>query len=71
MAYTIEQYNALQAAIATGALEVEYADNRTKFRSLAEMEQILSKMKGELGLNTSAGNSRVVRTQYSKGLKGC
>ena len=70
MAYTLEQYNTLQAAIATGAMEVEYADNKVKYRSLAEMKQTLSDMKADLGLNTSR-NSRVVRTQYSKGLKGC
>lgn len=50
-AYTTAQYDALKAAIATGALEVRYADGRTvKYRSLQEMQQILDSISAELGI---------------------
>ena len=50
MAYTIEQYQALQAAIAGGELSVRYADRSVTYRSVAEMLQILRLMQADLGL---------------------
>lgn len=48
MAWTQADVDALKAAIATGALEVRYADGRyTKFRSLAEMKETLAMMQAE------------------------
>lgn len=51
---TIEnQIAALEAAIATGALEVKYRSGETsrevKYRSISEMEAILSKLKAQVG----------------------
>lgn len=51
---TIEnQIAALEAAIATGALEVKYRSGETsrevKYRSIGEMEAILSKLKAQVG----------------------
>ncbi|MNJ58422.1 hypothetical protein D3C77_540550 [compost metagenome] len=66
MAYTIEQYNALQAAIAEGALSVRYADKSVTYRSLDEMMRILKLMASELGLNAcNAGGRRFA--SFSKG----
>lgn len=66
MAYTIEQYNKLKAAIATGALEVKYADKTVKYRSLDEMSAILTAMGKELGLISSGKNHKY--PSFSKGL---
>jgi hypothetical protein len=64
MAYTQEQFTALQDAIAQGVLTVEYADKKVTYRSLAEMQQILSDMKIELG--TSNHGRRYA--SHSKGI---
>lgn len=65
MAYTPEQLTALEAAIAQGALEVQYKDRRVKFRDLAEMNEIRRQMRAELGV--SKGSNRRFAS-YSKGL---
>jgi len=63
--YTIEQYQALSAAIALGALEVEYADKKVKYRSLNEMLQIQNAMILDLGI----GNNRSrIRATYNSDL---
>lgn len=69
--YTLEQYNSLKAAIATGSQTVKYGDKTVEYRSLSEMTQILRMMETELfpaptapGL---AAGRRVV--EFSKGLK--
>lgn len=50
MAYTQAQYDALQNAMATGALTVRYADGRTvTYRSFDEMKAILDVMAAEMG----------------------
>jgi hypothetical protein len=66
MAYTIEQYSALQAAIAEGALSVRYADKSVSYRSLDEMMRILKLMATELGLNACHDGGRRY-TSFSKG----
>ncbi|MFN3646247.1 MAG: phage head-tail joining protein [Gemmobacter sp.] len=48
MAFTVEQRTALAEAIARGALEVQMGQERVKYRSLAEMRQILALMDAEL-----------------------
>lgn len=51
MAYTQAQHDALEGAIAIGALKVKYDDGKeVEFRSLREMNIILSQMKKSLGL---------------------
>lgn len=66
MAYTLEQYQALQAAIAGGELSVRYADRSVTYRSVSEMLQILRLMENELGLNTDTSGGRRL-TSFSKG----
>jgi hypothetical protein len=67
MAYTLEQYQALQTAIAGGELSVRYADRSVTYRSVSEMLQILRLMENELGLNTDTTGGRRL-TSFSKGL---
>lgn len=66
MAYTLEQYTALQAAIAEGALTVRYADKSVQYRSLDEMMRILKLMATELGLNSNNDGGRRYAS-FSKG----
>jgi hypothetical protein len=50
MAFTTEEYNNLKSAYAKGVLTVEYGDQKVTYRSLSDMEKILSKMETELGI---------------------
>ncbi len=51
MAFTNEQYEALKAAIATGATKVKYKDKEVSYRDLNEMRSILAQMEKELGID--------------------
>lgn len=64
--YTIEQYSALAAAIAEGALSVRYADKSVTYRSLDEMLRILKLMETNLGLNACNDGGRRYAS-FSKG----
>lgn len=64
--YTIEQYNALCAAIADGTREVWYGDKRVAYRSLDEMLRIKNMMEQQLGLNQKPTR---VYAEFDKGLK--
>lgn len=66
MAYTLEQYQALKAAIAGGELQVRYADRSVTYRSVSEMLQILRLMENELGLNADTTGGRRL-TSFTKG----
>lgn len=65
MAYTIDQLNRLEAAIAEGALTVKYQDKQVTYRSLDEMIRIRKLMRDELGLNGTSGGRRLAG--FSKG----
>ena len=67
MAYTLEQYSELQAAIAMGALVVRHNDRTVTYRSLDEMQRILGMMAAELGIGAAGnpGNRRLAA--FSKG----
>lgn len=66
MAFTIEQVETLEKAIAQGATSVQYADKRVSYRNLDEMVQTLQMMKTELGILKSSSNRKLA--QHSKGL---
>lgn len=66
MAYTQQQLDALEAAIADGALTVKYGDKQTTYRSLDEMIRIRDMMRGDLGL--SSGDGGIVYPTFGKGL---
>lgn len=67
MQYTTEQYTALKAAIAQGALRVRYGDKEVEYRSVEQMEKILSSMEVELGIKKPGLRKKYV--SFSKGLK--
>jgi hypothetical protein len=67
MAYTIEQYNTLCAAIAQGAQSVKYADKEVTYMSPDQMKRIKREMEVELGLQKASSRTRYA--QHSKGLK--
>lgn len=71
MGFTREQLGILEAAIAQGALDVNYGDKRVTYRSLNEMMRIRDLMKKELGLdgNSGAKNSNRRFATHGKGLK--
>lgn len=66
MAFTLEQYEALKAAVAEGALSVRYADKSVTYRSLDEMLRLLKLMATELGLNANNDGGRRYAS-FSKG----
>ncbi|WP_405120732.1 phage head-tail joining protein [Pseudomonas leptonychotis] len=67
MAYTLEQYTELQAAIAMGALVVRHNDRTVTYRSLDEMQRILRMMAQELGVNENNSNGGRRLAAFSKG----
>jgi hypothetical protein len=66
MAYTLTQLDLLNAAIAQGALSVEYADKKVTYRSLAEMYAIKNEMMLELGIKKPDSGRRYA--DYRSGL---
>lgn len=68
MAYTMDQLNALRAAIAQGARVVQYADKRVEYRSLAEMQQIERRMSAELEPASTSGKGGRRFASHDKGL---
>jgi len=67
MAYTQTQLDALEEAIAEGALTVQYQDKRVTYRSLAEMETIRAAMRRALGLEANSG-PRTAVPRHTNGL---
>lgn len=65
MAWTIEQYNTLNDAIAQGVTQVMYGNKLVIYRSLNEMMTLRDAMKRELGL---AKAPKRLFASHSKGL---
>lgn len=71
MAYTQQHYDLLTAAIAQGALKVEYSDKKVEYRSLNDMLRIKKAMEAELGLTPDNNGGRKFAS-FSKGIdNGC
>lgn len=66
MGYTIDQYNILTEAIASGAMTVKYADKEVTYRSLTDMLRVQNLMKDELFPNESSARRKLA--VYSKGV---
>jgi len=64
-AYTKEQYDALCAAIAQGAMRVRYGDKEVQYRTLSEMNQIKASIEQQLGITKRKNR---ILTSFSKGL---
>lgn len=58
MAFTIQQYEALKSAIATGTQTVSYGDKTVTYRSIAEMKEVLRIMENELFPNRATPRRR-------------
>jgi hypothetical protein len=67
--FTLEQLRVLEAAIASGTLEVDYGDKRVIYKTLAEMLQVRDLIRNELGLNNKNRGRRYAA--FSKGLNSC
>lgn len=66
--YTLEQYNALNEAIALGANEVTYGDKKVKYNSFAEMLRLQILMQDCLFPSANdSGNQRRRFVNFSKG----
>lgn len=63
MAYSQDDIDALQMAIASGAKKVKFSDRETEYRDLAEMKQILNEMKASV----SGKRREPYRPTYSRG----
>lgn len=67
MAFTTQQIEALERAIAEGVTSVQYQDKKVTYASIDDMIKALNLMKQQLGLtNKQAGR---VYMEHSKGLK--
>lgn len=66
MAFTSSDLTALDEAISSGALEVQYTDKRVRYRSLDDMIKLRNLMKRELGLQDTTKRRKTAVT--GKGL---
>ena len=66
MAFTSSDLTALDEAIASGALEVQYTDKRVKYRSIDDMIKVRNLIKKELGLTDTSKRRKTAVT--GKGL---
>jgi hypothetical protein len=64
--FTLQQLEKLEEAIAQGALEVQYADKRVRYESMAAMLRLRTLMQEELGI-IEPSRRRVYAT-FNKGL---
>jgi len=67
VAYTQAQLDALEAAIAEGALVVKYQDKSVEYRSLNDMLKIRGLMQADLSVNPQSTGG-LVYPKFSKGL---
>lgn len=67
MAWTQQQHDALERAIAEGAVSVQYEDRRVTYRSQAEMLTLLESMKRSLGLRSPRA-TRAFKSEFDKEL---
>ena len=65
-AWTQDDLAALEKAIALGAEEVQYADKKVKYRSLAEMMAVRDRIRESLGQTNASGKRTYLKT--SRGL---
>lgn len=66
MAFTEEQLEAIEAAIASGTLIVQYSDKRVEYRSFDDLLRARNLIREALGLT---GKSKRIYAEHSKGVK--
>ncbi|WP_186124698.1 phage head-tail joining protein [Burkholderia gladioli] len=68
MAYTRQDLERVQSAIAKGELEVQYADRRVRYRSISELRDAQTEI--VRALDGAAGRPRMFRLRHSgKGVR--
>lgn len=65
MAWTQDDLTKIEAAIAEGALEVEYKDKRVKYQSARDLRKTRELIRRDLGLNKRTVR---VKAEFNKGL---
>lgn len=69
MAYTLAQLEALESAIASGALTVRYSDGKmVTYHSLAEMRNLRQEMQTELSVAPVKRRAKIIVPIAGKGL---
>lgn len=66
--WTLEHYNELKEAIATGASSIRFKDKETRYRTIKEMKALLVEMEVDLGLNASSRRPSVRVPRFNNGL---
>lgn len=64
MAYTLEQLEKLEAAIASGVETVRYGDKTVTYHSLDQMRALRDEMRSSLGVSGGNGTAQS-RTTYA------
>ena len=64
MAYTQADLDAIQKAVASGALTVKHRDRQVTYRSLAELERVEAKIKAQLGQSGIRRNNPLYSNGY-------
>lgn len=68
MAFSQDDLDKIEQAIASGALEVRYKDKSVKYNSLSDLLKARDLIKRELGHVTAEGQR--ILPKFSKGLNG-
>lgn len=63
MAWTVQERDALKAAIASGVLSVRFADRTIQYQSLQEMRALLAEMNGQLAAASGAPSYHLISTR--------
>lgn len=68
--FTVEEYEELKAALATGAMSVRFKDKEVRYRSQEQMRRLLKDMERDLGLDDGNGSGRIRATtpRFDNGL---
>lgn len=64
MAYTQADLDAIQEALASGALTVKHRDRQVTYRSLVELERVEAKIKAQLGQSGIRRNNPIFSNGY-------
>lgn len=68
MGYNNQDLERIESAIAKGELDVQYADRRVRYRSIAELREARTEIIRDL--NGAAGRSSIVRIRHAgKGVR--
>lgn len=68
MGYNKQDLERIQSAIAKGELDVQYADRRVRYRSIAELREARTEIIRDL--NGAAGRSSIVQIRHAgKGVR--